>query len=916
MNKNIKYLFVISTFVLFLLWLVNWEYQDFIKKIEETWYSSESILQKQYISRYELSKFLNFIDCNDCSIPRPEIRNSLTADWLVQFKARPDKNFEDLIYDNTIFDWENQYWCVAYAWYMDWMNWYPAQTSPWCPGRFCWANNTTYSEFVQSIFNMVSQNVYSDFTINWWNVKSWRDWLSQNSLEFNYLNINDLQNINNEFNRCWNWSCNALNYSTFNTYIKYCTFNISSCWFSEFSNISEWSWPVAELNVLQRYNVFTRAEASNLNLDAYINWQELLRISSRVAKITNCSFNLDYSWDWLLNHIDNCPYHYNPNQSDMDWDWVWDVCDNDIDWDWIPNPIWIVDDRWNINPALLEISEDKCPLNYDTTNSSTCISGDWNAWLLIWADKTFWNAPLVVKFNTIVVWNLTDITWDFWNWQYATWREPTAVFINPWKYNVIARWIDENWNYVTSNLTITVWESYSDKTSFQAICNPLSWYSPLSLSCKTEYSWNIDKVIWIVDWQIYELWPDDELNLDLIWAWDKQIVSKAYDSNGNLIWESTLNISILDSNQSWQTEYWSNLIIDNLYPSQWDIIWFQTIVNWFDISDISSITWNFWDWEVYTYNELETAYSYNQPGSYTVVQTIILNDWTVLINTITINVSQSWDTMPWVALNINPLQSFVWQDINMNWLLNNISNSEITSIRWSYWNWVVNNFYWNWQDNLNRIYFYNNPWNYNVNLYVYTLNDWVLTASATIVVQWQNICAWDLSQFQCDMNGNGIPDICDTDISWDWFPNLVWLILFEQFDDEWNCIYNENNIDISRLNEQISLWDNWYDNCPFHYNPDQIDSNWSWFWDICDYLSSIVDIDIDDTSNLLIPNFNDFDFTPSISSTNCMACPCHFANFDSAIVPWDLIRAVLFDAEWNIFYRYSQPFRVRQILWN
>jgi hypothetical protein len=82
------------------------------------------------------------------------------------------------------------------------------------------------------------------------------------------------------------------------------------------------------------------------------------------------------------------------------------------------------------------------------------------------------------------------------------------------------------------------------------------------------------------------------------------------------------------------------------------------------------------------------------------------------------------------------------------------------------------------------------------------------------------------------MDKDGIPDICDTDIDNDWIPNLLWIIKYETP----NCSYWEENLDLQRLRGEFELAKKWQniDNCPFSFNPDQIDLNKNGIGDKCE----------------------------------------------------------------------------------
>ena len=106
-----------------------------------------------------------------------------------------------------------------------------------------------------------------------------------------------------------------------------------------------------------------------------------------------------------------------------------------------------------------------------------------------------------------------------------------------------------------------------------------------------------------------------------------------------------------------------------------------------------------------------------------------------------------------------------------------------------------------------------------------------LDDQATIIINWSDRCLdaklnGTLKNYKCDMDKDGIPDICSTDIDGDGVPNLLWLINFENKDCSYESDPSKPN---ANLNQDIlakhyqgvcSL-----DNAPFNYNPDQFDLN-------------------------------------------------------------------------------------------
>lgn len=75
-----------------------------------------SLISKQpTVSRYDLVRLLNTIDCQDCILPAmPTIRRYSSVFWDT-FRALPGNYFDDIYQTGTYYKETNYYYCVAYA---------------------------------------------------------------------------------------------------------------------------------------------------------------------------------------------------------------------------------------------------------------------------------------------------------------------------------------------------------------------------------------------------------------------------------------------------------------------------------------------------------------------------------------------------------------------------------------------------------------------------------------------------------------------------------------------------------------------------------------------------------------------------------------------------------------------------------
>lgn len=258
---------------------------------------------------------------------------------------------------------------------------------------------------------------------------------------------------------------------------------------------------------------------------------------------------------------------------------------------------------------------------------------------------------------------------------------------------------------------------------------------------------------------------------------------------------------------------------------------------------------------------------------------------------------------------------------------------------------------------------YRHPGSYRVEAVVKLRNGELIVNEMTVAVTGDDICLSGV--LRCDMDGDGVPDLCDSDMDGDGMTHFLWLLLYETAD----CSISSENINLLRLQEygQYLADGGTGDNCPFIANPDQENTNPTVRWDACmGILGDIIEGDLDDPDEipeiedrcpsipedflgevdadgcpvLQLPDsgedddsWDDTDDTddidddlredvdddntnpelqddvPSITAGPCTMCPCPTANFDAWLWRNDRVRALLFDPSMEILYSVS-PSRV------
>ena len=841
-NKNKIYLWVMLCLlgILSSIWYVN--ASTFAERLSEVGLDPVSFSDKNSISRYEVTRLLNAANCQDCIQAPSWMKKTYTQNFWENFKSIDGKDFNDINYEGGVRNKKSYYYCVAYVWDNGYMAWYPS-TSTKCKWNFCGQEMITTSEFYQTVLNIIQDQIRQKYLINWENVKSWKKSLKKNSIQMRVLNQSNIDVIDAAKPE----TAYAKNNEEFQTWLKYCMYNLADCNFQSFGVIWTWYWPVSELNILHKEWIISFDDAKNVASFSNMRWDEAIRIFSSIYdNYSNCSFNVDYDCDWITNWDDNCPYVFNQNQYDEDSDGIWNVCDEDIDWDWKKNPVWIVDDNNHIIASLRKKDLDQTPLGNSSLGFSFFINVD--------AISTWF--PTVVKFEPLTNWNLTKIEWDFW--------DGTKGIVN-------------NWNKISHAFkksgTFTVKAVATSKDGKQAFAmNKVFIATPKSenyvLNIKPSvifknggveytftplYSGDMDKIQWSVNAQWEKTQKLTEDFKVTVKEDGRYVVTARWYKN----WELKA-IAMFTMLQDWSPKF-SNMTIKNGYLREESSITSNLV--WILKKDIDYISIDRW-WNVTNSSDLIGSHLYTEGGLKTIQHRVVLKNGITLYNMATITIqnpllAQSyWINILWDRLSYN-------QNDKLNLRLSTYPTTPVMSLFTSYQIWHKNFLY---NPDLSKTildFSYSSAWDklltnsVEVNRCVALANQWTLHINSVDMCE-TAIKNGDFSKYKCDQDWDKIPDICDDDIDWDDIKNLIGIILHENKD----CSVWKNNVNTDLLKKE--LWVCSLDNCPFTSNPDQADLNNNWIWDTCeDIISKLMDSplsDNEDMTTLILDRDSDWDW--------------------------------------------------------
>jgi len=822
-------------------------FDNFSTEIQTMGINVEEFSQRQSISRYELARLLNAVECQDCIQSPNWMMERYTNPFWSDFIGQPGKDFGDIPFQWWSFQWNNYYYCVAYVWDNNYMRWYPQETSPICAGLFCGTRNTNYAEFVQVIINVLAKYIYQEYRADRSTIQTWMQWLAANSYPDRYLDDTDRQNIQEAVDNCSQGSCSISNPAAFKTYIKYCMFNLDACEMRTFGQIAQAYWPVSELNILYNQDIIDVQRAKNIDIYANVDGQTALDIFYKLYTNIQCSFDNDYDCDSIINAEDNCPYEYNPSQKDTAQNGIGNVCDEDIDGDGIKNPRWIVDETWRINVRLLPQNQDNCLFTPNTDQTDSNDNGQWDA-CIGWQDSLGMyiaiqtlssQAPLTVDIDAVTKGTVIgDIQRDMGDWSTKLGQKITYTYTNPWLYVVhaYAQWTKNN---AIAKTTIIVWQSNTEYRGIQiqANRNNTNTNDDITFSANTigdiEY---IQRDFW--DNIRVNRQPGQSITRQYTKAGIYTVTARAF--KGNILLAITRTTVHVGGNQ------WSQIISQNgLRLKANTIAGFQTQIS--ASAATKSIQRDFGDGKQITNNNTAITHIYTTMWPRVISQTITFQDNTQTRNYITIYI-------------IDPIYG---QSFSKNFAPNNlitVPGQTLQYINTPIWDNIQSNTFiqrytpkvsQTYQGNNTKLsHRYDNSWVYFPSNTQYINQCLFLESQATIVIEQEDLCveimrSWRANRY-CDMDDDTIPDICDDDIDGDWVKNLIGLVLF----DNENCSINAENLNHELLQEQLQ-WVCLLDNCPFTINSDQPDRDRSGIGDICEEALANIIQSNKEQSNLL-----------------------------------------------------------------
>lgn len=114
-KKRTKYILTSLVTIGMMLTYSQADYEDFLDQLQTMGIDIARISDQDVISRYDLARLLNAVECQDCINPSNQMINRYVNNFWSEFIKLPGKDFDEITYLGATYQEESYYYCVAYV---------------------------------------------------------------------------------------------------------------------------------------------------------------------------------------------------------------------------------------------------------------------------------------------------------------------------------------------------------------------------------------------------------------------------------------------------------------------------------------------------------------------------------------------------------------------------------------------------------------------------------------------------------------------------------------------------------------------------------------------------------------------------------------------------------------------------------
>jgi len=449
---------------------------------------------------------------------------------------------------------------------------------------------------------------------------------------------------------------------------------------------------------------------------------------------------------------------------------------------------------------------------------------------------------------------------------------------------------------------------WNDLVWVEISCNPLVWEANLDTSCTANTTWPAKKIVWTYDWKV--IWEWKTIPYTFKKTWKKKIIATAiWENNDTATAYSNLQVNNKPNNINWY-EVWLQIFPNpNSWPV-WTKVTFTPEIKW----DLDKISWNFWDSSKnYIKNpDTKPIKTYPKAWIYTVTAKWYKNNKVVSLSSTIIHIYKNWDKSTYSSyLKSNLLLANINQNINFNIVPTWFKQKDVDHVLWDFKDGTTTKQ----SASLSYKHNYIKAWAYPVNAKVF-LKDWSIINNVITqkIIDNKKLYWWTLSSDKIKAN--------------------IWEKITFTIHPKWFTQQDIKNIKCSMWDgtnkniNSLSFEYTYYKSNKFPVNCNITLNNWSlvniWLTQVVVW-TALTDSDNDgipdkdDYCTYIPENYNGIndkdgcpeievpDNKPTLKIDNCNSCPCQFADYKAAFLPWMSIQAILVNPyNPNQIYKYSK----------